>query len=155
MFTDAGHIIGSEVVNLKITENDKTTAITFSGDVGRYRDLILRSPEVFPQADVIIMESTYGDRLHETNVTTPDLLLNWLKTCLQKKRNLIMPAFSVGRTQELLYSLNQLELENRLPPVEYYVDSPLSIQATQVMKNYPKYFNKTIQKSKRIVIPSV
>ena len=147
MFTDAGHIIGSEVVNLKIVENGITTAITFSGDVGRYRDIILRSPEVFPQADVIIMESTYGDSLHEINNTTPDLLLGWIvKTCLQKKGNLIMPAFSVGRTQELLYSLNQLELENRLPPVEYFVDSPLSIQTTEVIKSYPKYFNKTIQK---------
>ena len=147
MFTDAGHIIGSEVVNLKIVENGKTTAITFSGDVGRFRDIILKSPEVFPQADVIIMESTYGDSLHEMQDTTPDLLLGWIeKTCLQKKGNLIMPAFSVGRTQELLYSLNLLELENRLPPVEYFVDSPLSIQATEVIKSFPKYFNKAIQK---------
>jgi metallo-beta-lactamase family protein len=93
------------------------------------------------------MESTYGDSLHEANFTTPDLLLEWIqKTCLQKKGNLIMPAFSVGRTQELLYSLNQLELENRLPAVEYFVDSPLSIQTTEVIKSFPKYFNKTIQK---------
>ena len=147
MFTDAGHIIGSEVVNLRIRENGNTTTITFSGDVGRYRDIILRSPEVFPQADVIIMESTYGDRLHEPGDTTPDLLLQWIeKTCIQKKGNLIMPAFSVGRTQELLYSLNQLELENRLPAIEYYVDSPLSIQTTEVVKSFPKYFNKRIQK---------
>jgi len=147
MFTDAGHIIGSEVVNLRIVEDGKTTAVTFSGDVGRYRDIILRSPEVFPQADVIIMESTYGDSLHEMNLTTPDLLLGWIeKTCIQKKGSLIMPAFSVGRTQELLYALNQLELENRLPALEYFVDSPLSIQATTVIKSFPKYFNKAIQK---------
>src|SRR5437764_8584264 len=147
MFTDAGHIIGSEVVNLKITESAKITSITFSGDVGRYRDIILRSPEVFPQADYIIMESTYGDGLHELNYATPELLLQWImKTCIEKKGNLIMPAFSVGRTQELLYALNQLELEKRLPPIDYYVDSTLSIQATQVIKSYPKYFNKRIQK---------
>lgn len=147
MFTDAGHIIGSEVVNLKITEDGKTTALTFSGDVGRYRDIILRSPEVFPQADYVIMESTYGDSLHESVYATPDLLLQWItKTCMEKEGNLIMPAFSVGRTQELLYALNQLELENRLPPLDYYVDSPLSIQTTKVIKSYPKYFNKRIQK---------
>ncbi|HKP31599.1 MAG TPA: MBL fold metallo-hydrolase RNA specificity domain-containing protein, partial [Chitinophagaceae bacterium] len=71
----------------------------------------------------------------------------WIeKTCIQRKGKLIMPAFSVGRTQELLYALNQLELENRLPKLDYFVDSPLSIQATQVVKSYPKYFNKTIQK---------
>jgi metallo-beta-lactamase family protein len=147
MFSDAGHIIGSACVNLKIEENSKVTRITFSGDIGRYRDAILKSPENFPQADYIIMESTYGNSLHDTHVTTPDMLLEWIeKACVQKRGKLIMAAFSVGRTQEILYSLNQLELENRLPAVEYYVDSPLSIKATEIMKNYPGYFNKTIQK---------
>ena len=147
MFTDAGHIIGSACVHLKINENGKETRITFSGDIGRYRDAILRSPEDFPQADYIIMESTYGNSLHDTHVTTPDMLLEWIeKACVQKKGKLIMAAFSVGRTQEILYSLNQLELENRLPAVPYYVDSPLSIEATEIMKKYPEYFNKTIQK---------
>lgn len=147
MFSDAGHIIGSACVNIKINENGKETTLTFSGDVGRYRDVILKSPEVFPQADYIIMESTYGDSLHDQNTTTPDLLLRWIeKACLQKKGKLIMPAFSVGRTQEILFDLNQLELENRLPELDYYVDSPLSISATEVVKRYPQYFNKTIQK---------
>lgn len=147
MFTDAGHIIGSTCVHLKITENGKETRITFSGDVGRYRDAILRSPETFPQAHYIILESTYGNSLHDNNVTTPDMLLSWIeRTCLKKKGKLIMPAFSVGRTQELLYSLNQLELENRLPDVDYFVDSPLSVEATEVVKRYPDYFNNTIQR---------
>jgi metallo-beta-lactamase family protein len=147
MFTDAGHIIGSACVHLKIQENGKETRITFSGDIGRYRDAILRSPEDFPQADYIIMESTYGNSLHDTHITTPDMLLEWIeKACVQKKGKLIMAAFSVGRTQEILYSLNQLELENRLPAVPYFVDSPLSIEATEIMKKYPEYFNKTIQK---------
>ncbi|MFT3936623.1 MAG: MBL fold metallo-hydrolase [Chitinophagaceae bacterium] len=146
-YTDAGHIIGSAAVHLKITENGKTSRLTFSGDVGRYRDVILRSPEVFSQADYILIESTYGNSLHDDVYTTPDQLLQWIeKTCLQKKGKLIMPAFSVGRTQELLFSLNQLELERRLPPLSYFVDSPLSVEATQVMKNYPQYFNKAIQK---------
>lgn len=147
MFTDAGHIIGSTCVHLKITENGKETRLTFSADVGRYRDAILRSPEKFPQADYILLESTYGNSLHDNNVTTPDMLLHWIeKTCLKKKGKLIMPAFSVGRTQELLYSLNQLELENRLPDVDYFVDSPLSVEATEIVKRYPDYFNNTIQK---------
>jgi metallo-beta-lactamase family protein len=147
MFTDAGHIIGSTCVHLKIIENGKETRLTFSADVGRYRDAILRSPEKFPQADYIILESTYGNSLHDNNVTTPDMLLHWIeKTCLKKKGKLIMPAFSVGRTQELLYSLNQLELENRLPDVDYFVDSPLSVEATEIVKRYPDYFNNTIQK---------
>jgi len=147
MFTDAGHIIGSACVHLRMQEDGKQTALTFSGDVGRYRDVILKSPQDFPQADYIIMESTYGNSLHEMSVTTPDMLLQWIrKACLQKKGKLIMPAFSVGRTQEILYALNQLELENQLPPLDYFVDSPLSIEATEVVKKYPQYFNKTIQK---------
>ncbi len=147
MYTDAGHIIGSGCVHLKINEDGKETRITFSGDVGRYRDAILRSPETFPQADYILLESTYGNSLHDNATTTPDMLLRWIeKACLQKKGKLIMPAFSVGRTQELLYSLNQLELENRLPALDYYVDSPLSVKATEIVKRYPQYFNKTIQR---------
>lgn len=147
MFTDAGHIIGSACVHLRIRENDKTTTITFSGDVGRYRDVILKSPAVFPQADYILLESTYGNSLHDNAITTPDQILQWIeKACLQKKGKLIIAAFSVGRTQEILYALNQLELERRLPELPYYVDSPLSVKATEIVKKYPKYFNKTIQK---------
>ena len=148
MYTDAGHIIGSGCVHLRIKEKEeREQRLTFSGDVGRYRDAILKSPETFPQADSIILESTYGHSLHDNNVTTPDMLLRWIeKACLQKKGKLIMPAFSVGRTQELLYSLNQLEIENRLPQVNYYIDSPLSVEATEIVKRYPQYFNKTIQR---------
>lgn len=146
LFTDAGHIIGSAAVHLKIKENGKTTQISFSGDVGRYRDVILRSPAVFPQADYIILESTYGNSLHEVTRTTPDIILQWIEeTCFRKKGKLIMPAFSVGRTQELLFTLNQLEIERRLPDLDYFVDSPLSGRATELVKRFPAYFNKNIQ----------
>ena len=147
MYTDAGHIIGSGCVHLKINEDGKIRTLTFSGDVGRYRDVILKSPQEFPQAEFILLESTYGNSLHEQNITTPDILLQWIeKSCLQKKGKLIVPAFSVGRTQELLYALNQLEIENRLPDLDYFVDSPLSIQATEIIKKYHEYFNKKIQR---------
>ena len=146
MFTDAGHIIGSQCVHLKIKEEGKETHITFSGDIGRYRDIILRSPETFPQADYIIMESTYGNSLHENVTGTEDILLDWIeRICVKQKGKLIMPAFSVGRTQEILYHLNQLSNENRLPQIPYYVDSPLSIEATDMVKRYPQYFNRRIQ----------
>lgn len=147
LYLDAGHIIGSATVNLRITESGKTTHLTFSGDLGRYRDIILKSPQDFPQADYIIMESTYGNKLHEQVEGTADSLLNWItKTCLQKKGKLIIPAFSVGRTQEILYELNRLENEKRLPAIPYYVDSPLSREATEVIKSYPQYFNNRVQK---------
>lgn len=147
LYTDAGHIIGSAVVNLKIKENGETKTLTFSGDVGRYRDMILRSPAVFPAADYIIIESTYGDKLHDLIHSTPDDLLKYIeKTCIEQKGNLIIPAFSVGRTQEILFELNQLSLEKRLPHIPVYVDSPLSIEATEIVKSYPKYFNNRIRK---------
>ena len=146
-FTDAGHIIGSAAAHVRFPINGKPHQLTFSGDVGRYRDIILRSPEVFSQADFIVLESTYGDSLHEELNTTPDALLDWItKTCLEKKGKLVLPAFSVGRTQEILYALNQLEVENRLPDLDYFVDSPLSITATQIIKSYPQYFNNRVQK---------
>ncbi|MBC7587724.1 MAG: MBL fold metallo-hydrolase [Chitinophagaceae bacterium] len=146
MFTDAGHIIGSAAISLKIMEDGKETKITFSGDVGRYNDMLLRAPYTFPQADYIIIESTYGNSLHDAAGNTIDLLSNWIqKTCVQKKGKLIIPSFSVGRTQELLYSLNQLSNENRLPKIPVYVDSPLSSEATQIVKSYPKYFNAQVK----------
>jgi len=147
MYTDAGHIIGSAAVNLTITENKETKTLTFSGDVGRYRDMILRSPAKFPPADFIIIESTYGDKLHDLVHSTPDDLLKWIEdTCVEQKGNLIIPAFSVGRTQEILFELNQLSLEKRLPHIPIYVDSPLSIEATEMLKKFPKYYNKKIQR---------
>ena len=147
LYTDAGHIVGSAAVHLRISEHNNSTQISFSGDVGRYHDMILRDPQQFSQADYIILESTYGNKLHEADVSTPDLLLKWIeRTCLQKKGKLIIPAFSVGRTQELLFALNQLAVENRLPDIDYFVDSPMSIEVTEILKSYPQYFNDAIQK---------
>lgn len=146
MYTDAGHIIGSACVHLKLKENGKTVRLTFSGDIGRYGDDILKSPEKFPQADYIIMESTYGDKVHPLTKSPADHLLTQIEdTCLHKKGKLIIPAFSVGRTQELLYALNQLELENRLPRLAYYVDSPMSVATTEVVKKFPELYNNKVQ----------
>ncbi|GHU65263.1 MBL fold hydrolase [Bacteroidia bacterium] len=144
---DCGHIIGSATVFLTLKENGKTKTLAFSGDVGRYGDPLLHSPEVFPQADYIIIESTYGDRLHDRIETySIDLLKNIKETCLRKKGKLIIPAFSVGRTQELLYALNDLELDGELPPVDYYVDSPMSTKVTAIVKLHSECFNRSVQK---------
>jgi metallo-beta-lactamase family protein len=128
-------------------ENGKQRQISFSGDVGRYRDVILKSPTFFPQADFILLESTYGNSLHEDIKSSINTILQWItRTCVEKGGKLIMPAFSLGRTQEILYALNQLEIENRLPKLDYFLDSPLSITITDIVKKYKTYFNKTIQK---------
>ncbi|WP_276133519.1 MBL fold metallo-hydrolase [Polluticoccus soli] len=147
LYTDCGHILGSAAVNLRITYKGKETKLTFSGDIGRYRDMILKSPDVFPQADYIIMESTYGDKLHDLMTTSVDKLHDEIvRTCIEQKGKLIVPAFSLGRTQEILYLLNRLELENRLPKLNYYVDSPLSVKVTNAVKQYPDLFNRPTQK---------
>ncbi|HEX7367378.1 MAG TPA: MBL fold metallo-hydrolase [Pelobium sp.] len=145
-FEDAGHIIGSASVHLNIKEDEKLTRISFSGDVGRYKDLILKPPHYFRQADYILLESTYGDSLHEDANPAADKLLQLIEeTCVRKKGKMIIPAFSVGRTQEILYSLNSLELAGKLPDLKYYVDSPLSEKATMVVKSYPWNFNERVQ----------
>ena len=145
-FTDAGHIVGSAAVHLQLQEEGKQTRITFSGDVGRYGDLLLKSPQTFPQADYIIMESTYGDSLHIDLDPIENMLSNIItKTCLEKKGKVIIPAFSVGRTQELLYALNALELKGILPNIPYYVDSPLSLEATEVLKKHPDVYNNGVK----------
>ncbi|MEO8886770.1 MAG: MBL fold metallo-hydrolase [Mucilaginibacter sp.] len=144
-FTDAGHILGSAAVHLAILEDGKETRITFSGDVGRYGDMLLKNPQSFPQADYILLESTYGDSLHKELAPIGDELLEVIKqTCLIKKGKVIIPAFSVGRTQELLYALNALELRGVLPDLAYYVDSPLSEKATQILKDHPEVYNKSV-----------
>ncbi len=150
-FFDVGHIIGSATIYLSIRENGKLTRIVFSGDVGRYGDPILRSPQPFPQADYIIIESTYGNKLHQPIETySDDLLKNILETCIKKKGKLIIPAFSVGRTQELLYALNDLEIAGQLPDIKYYVDSPLSTEITATVKKHSECFNKAVQKIMKI-----
>ncbi len=150
-FTDAGHIIGSAVVSLDITESKKLTKITFSGDVGRYKDLILKAPSTFRQADYMLLESTYGDSLHEDANPAEEKLLQIIQeTCVERKGKLIIPAFSVGRTQEVLYSLNNLELKGKLPAVKYYVDSPLSEKATMVIKAHPWNFNDQVQEVMKV-----
>jgi metallo-beta-lactamase family protein len=147
MFTDAGHIIGSAAVTLRIIEGGKPTVITFSGDIGRYNDPILKSPDTFPQADFILMESTYGSSLHAEAAPSIDVLLKYISdTCKVKKGKLIIPAFSVGRTQELLYALNKAQLEGKLPKVDIFVDSPLSMEATEVVTSHPELFNKSVAK---------
>ena len=146
LFTDVGHITGSSAVHLSILESGKTVQLTFSGDVGRYGDLILKSPEKFPQADYILLESTYGDSLHQDAEPAENLLKEIIhQTCILRGGKVIIPAFSVGRTQELLYSLNDLEEKGILPDVKYYVDSPLSIKATNVVKSHPENFNQHVQ----------
>ena len=144
LFTDVGHILGSAAVNLRIEEESETTRLCFTGDVGRYANRILRPPQEFPQADIILCESTYGSKFHQTIENSEERLLEIVQqTCVEKKGKLIIPAFSIGRTQELVYSLNVLAEDGRLPEgVNVFVDSPLSVYATDIMRSHPENFNE-------------
>lgn len=151
ILTDAGHILGSAAVHLSIEENGKTTQISFSGDVGRYGDLLLKNPQQFKQADYILLESTYGDSVHEQFEPVENSLLEVIQhTCLIKKGKVIIPAFSVGRTQELIYALNSLDLKNKLPDVNVYVDSPLSAKATEVLRKHTDVYNNGVKETLKV-----
>lgn len=144
-YYDAGHILGSAGVFLKFEEEHYTKKLFFTGDIGRPNDKILRSPEAFPQADYIICESTYGNKLHEPEADMKTHLLRIVhETCVEKRGKVIIPAFAVDRTQELIFALDQLEAEGRLPAIPVYVDSPLSVKATRVMQDHEEDFNPDI-----------
>lgn len=146
-FTSTGHMLGSGVANLFITENGKTTRLAYTGDIGRPSSRILEPPKPFPQADILITESTYGDRLHKDLISADDELLKTVTdTCVDKGGKLIIPSFSVGRTQEIVYSLNNFFNQGKLPRVEIFVDSPLAVNATTIFRMHPECFNREILK---------
>lgn len=141
-FIDAGHILGSAQVILDITEGDSTKRLVFSGDLGRAGLPILRDPQTPPgPIDYVIMESTYGDRLHGDIESMHTTLAKVVSETVAKKGKIVIPAFSVGRTQEVVYSLNHLRQTGRIPSVPVYVDSPLSVNATEVFKLHPECFD--------------
>ena len=145
LFTNTGHILGSVAMHFEIKDRDRVKTLAFTGDIGRPADRILVGPEKFPQADYIISESTYGDKLHAPLEDIESKVLKIVRdTCVNKKGKLIIPAFSIDRTQELIYALDRLEHEGKLPPIKVYVDSPLSVKATHVMNRHREFFNPEI-----------
>lgn len=141
-FTDNGHILGSATINMIFHEPERKVNIAFTGDIGRYSKRILKDPQVFPQADYIIMESTYGDRLHDNVDQSEQKLLNAvIDTCCKKKGKLIIPSFAIGRAQEIIYALDRLSKQGLLPDIDVYVDSPLSLNATNIMRLHTECFN--------------
>lgn len=144
-FTNTGHLLGSAVANIRITEKDKSTTIAYTGDIGRETNRILIPPDPFPACDYLICESTYGDRLHEDNIASEGRLLQIIhQTCVVQKGKLIIPSFAIGRTQELVYVLNNFYNEGKLPRVKIYVDSPLAVNATEIFRMHPECFNADV-----------
>ncbi len=146
MFRDAGHILGSANVTLRIKkDNYHDIYFGFTGDIGRPDRPILRDPRSMPECDYIICESTYGGKLHNSTPQDENNLLEVIQqTCVEKKGKLIIPAFSVGRTQEIVYMLDRLANQKKLPKIPVYVDSPLAINATEIFQAHPECFDKEI-----------
>jgi metallo-beta-lactamase family protein len=128
---DAGHILGSTWMELTITENGKKTLVVFSGDIGRYDQPILNDPEPPTRADFLLCESTYGDREHGTG-SVPDELADVINRVAKRGGAAVIPAFAVGRTQELMYYLRELDDAQRIPKLPVYVDSPMAIRVTDI-----------------------
>lgn len=144
-FTSTGHLLGAGAALIEITENGKVTKIAYTGDIGRPTNRILKAPETFAQCDYLITEATYGDRLHTHFQIAEDELLRVVnEACVQRGGKLIIPSFAIGRTQELVYSLNNFFNEGRLPKVQIYVDSPLAINATEIFRVHPECFNNDV-----------
>ena len=149
-FTNSGHMLGSAVISLNIKENGEVKRIAYTGDVGRLHSHILSTPQAFPQCDYLICESTYGDRLHDDELVSEEQLLGVVEeTCMYKKGKLLIPSFSVGRTQEIVYVLNQLYNDGRLERVPVYVDSPLSANATEIFRRYADTLNEQVRDTMR------
>lgn len=149
-FTNSGHMLGSAIVNLEIREGGEVKRIAYTGDIGREHSHILCPPQDFPQCDYLICESTYGNRLHDDAIVSEEQLLGVVEdTCVYKKGKLLIPSFSVGRTQEIVYVLNKLYNEGRLPHIKVYVDSPLSVNATHVFRMYTDALNEEVQDTMR------
>jgi len=140
-FFDAGHILGSASVRLDITEGNVKKALGFSGDVGRPVTPILRHPQHMGPVDVLLCESTYGGRVHEGSNTMTDRFLEVIRRTADRGGKVIIPAFSVGRTQDIVYALNNLTNDGLLPDIPVFVDSPLSTNATAIFRKHPECFD--------------
>ncbi|MEG1898963.1 MAG: MBL fold metallo-hydrolase [Bacteroidales bacterium] len=145
-FTNSGHMLGSAVVNLEIKEDGVKKHIAFTGDIGRPNNRIISPPAKFPQCDYLITESTYGNRLHAEEKATKEEFLQIIReTCMERKGKLIIPSFSVGRTQEIVFMLNNFYNEGKIPHIDVFVDSPLSVNVTEVFKLHTEYMNREVK----------
>ena len=140
-FYDAGHVLGSSMVKLKIGQSGEERTILFSGDIGRWNKPILHDPTLFDEADYVIVESTYGDRLLESSEDAANQLAEVINSTVKRGGNIVIPSFALERSQEILYYLNTFLLEGRIPHLMVFVDSPMAVSITEVFQNHPELFD--------------
>ena len=141
-FRDAGHILGSAIVEVSVTEHGRITKLVFSGDLGQPGRPVLRDPTPIEEADILVIESTSGDRLHQDPAATEDEMIAIVERTFERGGNVIMPAFAVGRTQQVLYQLHRLAYEGRLRHPMVFVDSPMATEATRITREHMELFDE-------------
>lgn len=144
-FRDAGHILGSAILEIWVSEGERITKLVFSGDLGQPGRVILRDPTPIAEADILVVESTYGDREHKELAATQEELIEVVERTLPRG-NVIVPAFTVGRTQEVLYHLHRLSREGRLRDLRIFVDSPMATEATRITQRYLELFDESARR---------
>ena len=142
VFYNAGHIFGSSMIKVAFGQNGERRTILFSGDVGRWDKPIIEDPTTFFSADYVLVESTYGDRIHDDSEDIPEKLAGLINDAHKAGGNIVVPSFAIERAQELLYYLNELLLEDRIPHMMVFLDSPMAIRVTEVFKNHPDIFDE-------------
>ncbi|MBS7563083.1 MBL fold metallo-hydrolase [Mucilaginibacter sp. Bleaf8] len=145
-FIPVGHLLGAAAAILKVNDHGAEKTIGFTGDVGRFNYPVLNDPQPLPQVDYLVSESTYGGRFHTKDQTVEQVLIETIeKACIKESGRLIIPAFSIGRTQALVFSLNKIFSSGLLPPVKVFVDSPMANASTQVFRKYHELLNDDAQ----------
>jgi metallo-beta-lactamase family protein len=145
-FHDAGHVLGSSTVRLKLEQNGEQRTIIFSGDIGRWSKPMLKDPTLFDEADYVIVESTYGDRVLERVDDAAEEFAQIINATAEKGGNIIIPSFALERSQEIMYYLNKFRLEGRIPRLPVFVDSPMAVSITNVFENHPELFDVEMKK---------
>jgi len=141
-FCDAGHVLGSSIIRVKVSQNGQDRTVIFSGDIGRPDRPIVHDPSIVEQADYVLVESTYGDRVHEGPEDTKKLIAEVINSTRQAGGNIIVPSFALERSQELLYYINELLLEKAIQPLPVFLDSPMASRITKVFQNHRELYDE-------------
>jgi len=146
IFRDAGHVLGSSMIRVEVSQDGERRTIVFSGDVGRWDRPILRDPATFDEVDYILVESTYGDRIHKAVTDIGDNLAEIINSTHKAGGNIVVPSFALERSQEVLYYMNQLLIEDHIPHLLVFLDSPMAISITEVFKRHSELFDEEMSK---------
>jgi metallo-beta-lactamase family protein len=142
IFYDSGHILGASIVKIRCDQNGEQRSVVFTGDLGRPDKPILEDPTLLDQADYVLIESTYGDKVHDDSEDIPQKLADVVNSTHQAGGNIVVPSFAIERSQEILYHMNELLIENRIPHIMVFLDSPMAVKVTQVFKDHPDFYDK-------------